>query len=86
MDPARAADVMLHTLHRLGVEVREEQSLGAAGRDGGFCRIGGKPVVFLDPAAPPWVRARVLKRALREVGSDTIWLPPALRLAVSGER
>lgn len=67
-------------LARLGVHVRRERlddeaRVGA----GGLCRLHGVRVVLVDAGAPPAEVRAVLVDALRRIGADDVWLPPALR-------
>lgn len=66
-------------LHRLGVKLREESLPEELGSAGGLCVIRGERVVIVAPDAPPWRRAEVLLDALRQLGTEDIWLPPAIR-------
>jgi len=79
MEPRAAAEALLDALIRRGVEVREEPLPPETTRSGGLCVLHGRQTLFIAPDAPPVERVHVLAAALRRVGADEIWLPPAVR-------
>lgn len=60
---------------KLSVRVRYEE----CGVLGGLCTLHGEQVVIMDRRAEASVRARVLARALREVGTEGLYLSPVVR-------
>ena len=60
---------------RLGIRVRYEE----CGVPGGLCTVHGERMVIIERRADPSQRARVLARALREVGTEGLYLSPVVR-------
>ncbi len=79
MDPALQLDALERALTRLGIALLEEELPEEAHLDGGLCKVGGELLVYVSPGAPPWRRAEVLLRALRQLPHQEVWLPPELR-------
>ncbi len=65
---------------RLGVQLRYED-LGKSGirSEGGFCRVCGKPVIFLNRKESRRRNILVLARSLRRLDLEGIFIPPAIR-------
>ncbi|MBB5022112.1 hypothetical protein [Desulfurispira natronophila] len=59
-----ALDQLLKIATSAGIEIRTEKLRGNT--SGGFCRIGGQPVIFLNRSHKRVIRAQVLQRALDE--------------------
>lgn len=85
MDHVGRIRVLWDALERCGVTIREEPLPEELRSDGGLCFLRGEPIVFVSPEAPLADRVRVLADALRRVGADRIWLPPAVRALVDDE-
>ncbi|MGB8331723.1 MAG: hypothetical protein WCE62_16465 [Polyangiales bacterium] len=79
MDPALQLDALERALTRLGIRLVEEELPDEASIDGGLCWLGGQPVIYVSPTAPPRRRAQVLVEALRRLPHRDIWLPPEIR-------
>jgi hypothetical protein len=76
---------LLHdALGRLGIAVRVEPMPEEARLAGGYCVVRGKPELFLAPTASLAAQRETLIEALRAVGTEHVWLPPALRALVEG--
>ena len=79
MDLTRQLDALERALTRLGIRLLEEELPDEAYIDGGLCRVAGQLVIYVSPTAPPWRRAGVLLKALRQLPHCDIWLPPEIR-------
>ena len=74
---------LLHDLlERLGVPVRIEPMPEEAHLAGGYCLLRGKPALFLSPTASLTEQRDALLDAARAIGTENVWLPPALRSLV----
>jgi hypothetical protein len=60
---------------RLGVPVRYED----CGVPGGLCTVRGERVIIVERGADARLRARVLARALGEIGTEGLYLSPVVR-------
>jgi|WetSurMetagenome_2_1015567.scaffolds.fasta_scaffold497194_1 hypothetical protein len=71
---------------RLGVELRYE-NLGVSGMrtDGGYCRIGGKPLILINRADSQRRKILVLARSLNRCDLNGIFIAPAVRRFIEGE-
>lgn len=76
---------LLHdALGRLGISVRVEAMPEEARLAGGYCVVRGKPELFLAPTASLAAQRDALIDALRAIGTEQVWLPPAVRALVEG--
>lgn len=68
-------DTLLKVAKLSHIEVRTEKLRGAT--SGGFCHLGGKPVVFLNRDHKRNVRSQILRRALDEARDQgvVLWEP-----------
>jgi hypothetical protein len=71
-------------VERLGIRVREEKLLREVGYRvrGGFCRLRGDDVIFLDRSLPVGTHIDVLVDELARRTVDAIYLSPAARRLV----
>ena len=65
---------------RLGVELRYE-NLAVVGirSDGGFCKVGGKPMILLNRKDSRRRQIQILARSLNRLNLEGIFIPPAVR-------
>jgi len=75
--------ILREALRRLGVTVRTESM--EQGR-GGFCKLDQQLLVVLSPGLPPSKRIELLLDALRRLDTSGIYLPPAIRDRLEGDR
>lgn len=61
-------DELLQLARTAGIDVRTERLRGSA--TGGFCRIGGAPVIFLNRQLRRNLRAQILRRSLEDAGEQ----------------
>jgi hypothetical protein len=68
---------------RLGVELRYE-NLTAVGvkSDGGFCKVGGKPMILLNRKDSRRRQIQILARSLNKLNLEGIFIPPAVRKVI----
>jgi hypothetical protein len=72
--------LLMQTLERLGVEVRQEP----CDSNGGLVRVRDKRVLFLDSAGDAETRKRMCLDALRRLDLGGVHVPPRIR-ALLGE-
>jgi hypothetical protein len=82
VDEAALVRFLEEALERLEVEVRIESMPEESHISGGFCTVHGKREVILSPRATVAERIDVLADALRQLDTEAIWLPPAVRRLV----
>ena len=78
---------------RIGVPVRYEALFAPAKKDpegprlrGGLCRLRGKLLIVVDEAAPLLDKIGVLSDALAKFDLEAIFVPPALRARLDGDK
>jgi hypothetical protein len=71
---------------RLGVELRYE-NLGISGMrtDGGYCRIGGRPLILINRADSRRRKILILARSLNRCDLNGIFIAPAVRRFIEDE-
>ena len=79
MDPQHLLDELVQVARRLGVEVRSEPFETPAAMGGGLCVVRGSHLVLIDQRAPLADRLRALARALGDLGSEAVYMPPEAR-------
>lgn len=68
---------------RLGVELRYENFAVVGIRsDGGFCRVGGKPMILLNRRDSRRRQIQILARSLNKLNLEGIFIPPAVRRVI----
>ena len=73
----RALEKLLRdTLQKLGVKIRIEELEDGGG---GFCRLDSEPLVVLSPTSSRKQHIQVFLRALKQIDTAGIFLPPAVR-------
>ncbi|MCA9771848.1 MAG: hypothetical protein KC466_05530 [Myxococcales bacterium] len=77
MKAEQALAGLIDALKGLAIDVRIER-LGV-GTAGGLCRIEGQPVIFVEKTLAPRDRLEFLVGELHDLGTDEIFLPPAVR-------
>lgn len=82
MELRREIELLEDALRRLGVPLREEALPEEAVLDGALCKWRGSLAVFIARDAPPEQRATVLRRALAQLPTEDLWLPPAIRRSI----
>lgn len=70
---------------RLGVAIRVETMPEEARLVGGLCIVNGAYSVIISARANTAERVDVLLDALRQLDTESIWLPPAIREKISGK-
>ena len=74
---------LLHDLlERLGVTVRIEPMPEEAHLAGGYCVLNGQSALFLSPTASLAEQRDALIEAARAIGTEHVWMPPALRARI----
>ena len=86
MDPQQLLDELIQAARRLGVEVRSEPFETPAAMGGGLCLVRGAHLVLVDLRAPLADRLGALARALRDLGSDAVYMAPEARELVDRSR
>ena len=86
MDPQQLLDELIQAAWRLGVEVRSEPFETPAAMGGGLCLVRGAHLVLVDLRAPLADRLGALARALRDLGSDAVYMAPEARELVDRSR
>jgi hypothetical protein len=66
-------------LEKLGIAVRQERMPEEATIAGGLCAVRGRLAVIVSRSASSTERAEVFTNALRQIDTEAIWLPPAIR-------
>lgn len=68
---------------RLGVTLREE-NLGSAGYNsgGGYCKVGGLSIIFLNKRDSRQRKIRILARSLKRFNLEGVFIPPAVRRVI----
>lgn len=66
-------------LDRLDVPIRVESMPEEAHLAGGLCFFRGKYTLYIAPRASSAERLEILLSALRQLDTDSIWLPPIVR-------
>jgi len=71
---------------RLGVQLRYDD-LGRNGirTEGGFCRVLGRPVIFLNRKDSPRRTILVLAKALHKLDLEGVFIPPAVRRIIESK-
>jgi len=65
---------------RLGVALRYENfSIVGIRSDGGFCKVGGKPMILLNRKDSRRRKIQILARSLNKLNLEGIFIPPAVR-------
>jgi hypothetical protein len=68
---------------RLGVELRYENFAVVGIRsDGGFCKVGGKPMILLNRKDSRRRQIQILARSLNKLNLEGIFIPPAVRKVI----
>lgn len=70
-------------LDRLDVVIRVETMPEETNLSGGLCVVNGKYSVIISSRANNAERVDVLLNALRQLDTESIWLPPAIREKIS---
>lgn len=80
MNETTALELLEEVACRLGIELRYE-NLGQSGIrcEGGFCRVGGKPIILINRKDSQGRKIRILIRSLRKLDLEGIFVPPAVR-------
>lgn len=86
MDPSTLLTMLEEALDRLGVAVRVETMPEETHLFGGLCVVKGKYSVIISSRATTVERVDVLVDALRQLDSESIWLPPAVREKISEKK
>ena len=86
MDPRHLLEELVQAARRLGVEVRSEPFETPAAMGGGLCFVRGSHLVLIDQRAPLPDRLRALARALGDLGSEAVYMPPEVRDLVDRSR
>lgn len=68
---------------RLDVTVRVETMPEETNLSGGLCVVNGKYSVIISSRTNTAERVDVLLAALRQLDTESIWLPPAIRERIS---
>ncbi|MFQ6096722.1 MAG: hypothetical protein ACE5O2_03280, partial [Armatimonadota bacterium] len=66
----------------LGFRVRYEP----CGGKGGACVLRGERLIIIDESKGPDERLDVIARALADVDTEAVYLPPAVRQAIESRR
>ncbi len=85
MDDARLLVALEDALARLEVPLRVDSMPADARSSGGLVRLRGAHVVIVSARASTAERIDVLVRALRQLDTSTLYLPPAVRARLDGE-
>ncbi|ADU65463.1 hypothetical protein LGV61_03640 [Desulfurispirillum indicum] len=75
-------DQLIALARNASIEVRTEKLRGNT--SGGFCRIGGEPVIFLNRSHKRVMRAQVLRRALDDAADHGIAVQQAVDVQGAG--
>jgi hypothetical protein len=68
---------------RLGVELRYESFASVGVRtDGGFCKVGGKPMILINRKDSRRRQIQILARSLNKLNLEGIFIPPAVRKVI----
>jgi len=73
-------------LDRLDVAIRVETMPEETYLSGGLCIVNGKYSVIISTRANVAERIDVLLDALRQLDTESIWLPPAIRERISNKK
>lgn len=73
-------------LDRLDVAIRVETMPEETHLSGGLCVVNGKYSVIISTRANVAERIDVLLDALRQLDTESIWLPPAIRERISDDK
>ncbi len=78
MSPAEALDALTELAGRAGVEVRIEPFTSKLLGKGGFCKVGGRPVILVDAALGVLEQVGVIGLALGTTDLRRIFVPKPL--------
>jgi hypothetical protein len=71
---------------RLGVQLRyEDLGKGGIRTEGGFCRVCGKPMIFLNRRESRRKNIAVLAKSLKKLDLEGIFIPPAVRTMIENK-
>ena len=88
MEPIALRTLLEELAERLGVDVRYEP-LGAGDQwssVGGLCTLRSRQIILVDSRAPITEQVGVLLDSLAQLDIETIYVPPAVREALSRRR
>lgn len=71
-------------LDRLDVLIRVENMPEEAHLSGGLCLLHGKYYLYIAPNTGTSERLEILSDALRQLDTESIWLPPVVREKILG--
>jgi hypothetical protein len=83
MDNVTLLSMLEEALDRLEVTVRVEAMPEESHLSGGLCVVNGKYSVIISPRANTAEQVEVLLDALRQLDTESIWLPPLIRERIS---
>jgi hypothetical protein len=86
MKTEQIAEILEQAAAQLGIRVRYETMTGDTAGSGGLCKVKGEWCVIVDRKTPPPERAALLIEALAGFDTDGVFLPPALRDALTAKR
>ena len=79
MDERQLVPLLQDALARLDVAVRIERMPDEARIRGGLCTVRGHREVIVSPDSSVGERIDILVRALRQLDTDSLYLPPVIR-------
>jgi hypothetical protein len=85
VDNATLLRMLEEALDRLGVTIRVEAMPEESRISGGLCAVKGKYSVIISPRANTAEQVEVLLDALRQLDTESIWLPPFVRERISNK-
>ncbi len=71
---------------KLGVDIRYENLAHNQIRsDGGYCKLSGKQMIFVNPKQSRQGKIKVLAKSLKRLDLNSIFIPPAVRAAIESQ-
>jgi hypothetical protein len=86
MKPDQLTEALEQAAAQLGVRVRYETMTGETAGGAGLCKVKGEWCVIMDRKTPPAERAAVLVEALAGFDTESIFLAPEVRDALTAKR
>jgi hypothetical protein len=86
MKPEQITETLEQAAKQMGVQVRYETMTGEVAGGGGLCKIKGQWCVIIDRKVAPSERAATLTEALAQLDTDSVFLPPEVRDALTAAR
>jgi hypothetical protein len=86
MKPEQITETLEEAAKQLGVQVRYETMTGEVAGSGGLCKLKGQWCVIIDRKVTASDRAATLTEALAQLDTDSVFLPPEVRDALTAAR